>query len=159
MEVIINKNRRIFNKQETILFVIYSYIRLSLLNENILNYEIEKNSCNFSNMFDEVFKNYKIRKSQIKNIVKEAIINNFCIFSISIRELEALVEMIDYFYYREFLSNIHGVFNTNKPIKIKSIVYDLLDSIICFGKYPTKANYPFWIEYNSIFDKNATINR
>lgn len=140
-----------FNKFDTILFIIYSYVKLSILNEISLSDKYCSKHLELEKYFKRYFNEHMNNIGNVKYKIKRTIQANMSSFSITFTELDALLEMVEHFYVREYNSDIHGIFSFNKNTDPYLITVDLLDSIFHYGKYPAVSRYPFWTEYHSIF--------
>ncbi|MBB6216253.1 hypothetical protein HNQ80_002352 [Anaerosolibacter carboniphilus] len=140
----INTNKKL-NRKDTIFFIVYSYVRLSLRNEELHIIECQKEDFAIEYTFNRLFHNYRDRHNNIKEILKKTILSNIGLFSISISELDSLLETTELFYMLEYKTDIHGLSRRDKSPNSFLIALGLINDINNFSYPFAGIGSPFWL--------------
>lgn len=145
-------SKPIFDQVNSVLFIIYSYVRLSIDNDK--KFDIESNGLieEFSENYNELFNQYQFSTSNVKEILTQTLLMNSTMFGLPEEELISLVNKIHFFYQTEYMSGLHGLVCINKN-NISKAVFNLLDVMFNYGNVSFDYSYPTQLEHNVFINK------
>jgi hypothetical protein len=146
------KDKTSFDKVNTILFIVYCYIRLSINNDKQLDVDYSKLNKVFSDSYNELFNEYRLRVLNVKETLKQTLLMNSTMFELKEKELISLVEIVHFFYQTEYTSDLHGIINLSK-VDIDKAVINLLEVMISFGNISFDYGCPLQLRQNNVLNK------
>lgn len=145
---IISSDRKMSTK-ESVWFIVYCYVVLALRNMQAIASRGESYRYDEDYKYRELFLDYKISKTQVKEYLLQLFSMNRNIISLGADELESLIEMTHYFFNSsEFIEELPEKIDDEY---VQNITKDIMLDMFQYGKYPINSNYPFWADYRAIF--------